>query len=251
MKVTTSGLVPPGVVTVTVRVPGSASDAIASVAVPELGLVIVTFVTVTPVPLTVTVVSPSAKSVPVRLTWNVWPRIPDTGVMLPRPGVANILNGRELLSPPGVLTATVREPSAVLVSNVAVIDVEPLRATFWTTTPAIGSISVAPATNPVPVNVIGIESLSPIEEGNIEVSVGGLATLKVRGLLVPATVVTVTLRPSAMASAATVKVVVSDVVPATVTVPPVTPVPPMVTAVAPGAKLVPVSVTGTSVPCSP
>ena len=75
--------------------------------------------------------------------------------------------------------------------------------------------------------------------------------VKVTALLVPFTVVTVTLRAPSVVGEAIVKVAVSVVVLPTFGALIVTPVPLIVTMVAPTTKFVPVRVTGTAVPTAP
>jgi hypothetical protein len=76
----------------------------------------------------------------------------------------------------------------------------------------------------------------------------GALIVKVTGPLVPACVLTVTLRAPVAALASITSVAVSDVPLVTFTDVPVTPVPLIARVVAPATKLVPVNVTGTLVP---
>ena len=69
-------LVPPAVVTVTVRGPAAAARSSTKLAVSDVLLPTTTLVTVTPPPATVTVVAPTTKLVPVSVTATVVPRIP-------------------------------------------------------------------------------------------------------------------------------------------------------------------------------
>ena len=79
----------------------------------------------------------------------------------------------------------------------------------------------------------------------------GTVTVKICAPLVPAAVVTVTVRGPSAAAGSITKLAVSDVALATMTLVTVTPPPLTVTVVAPATKLVPVSVTATVVPGSP
>ena len=75
--------------------------------------------------------------------------------------------------------------------------------------------------------------------------------MKVCAPLVPAAVVTVTVRAPVAAAGSSTKLAVSDVALPTTTLVTVTPPPPTFTVVAPTTKLVPVSVTATVVPRMP
>src|SRR5262245_15690607 len=70
------GLVPPAVVTVTVRAPAVAAAAITKLAVNDVLLATLTLLTVTPPPETFTVVAPTTKLVPVNVTGTVVPWMP-------------------------------------------------------------------------------------------------------------------------------------------------------------------------------
>ena len=69
-------LVPPAVVTVTVRGPVAAAGSSTKLAVSDVLLPTATLVTVTPLPPTVTVVAPTTKLVPVSVTATVVPWMP-------------------------------------------------------------------------------------------------------------------------------------------------------------------------------
>ena len=69
-------LVPPAVVTVTVRAPVAAAGSSTKLAVSDVVLPTTTVLTVTPAPLTATVVAPTTKLVPVSVTATVPPRTP-------------------------------------------------------------------------------------------------------------------------------------------------------------------------------
>src|SRR5262245_44968913 len=85
-------LVPPGVVTVTYRVPDVADDAIANTVVNDVLLATFTGPTVTPVPFTATAVDPLTKFVPVTVTLTLVPSAPDSG------RIAVIVGGLEILA---------------------------------------------------------------------------------------------------------------------------------------------------------
>jgi hypothetical protein len=69
-------LVPPAVVTVTVRAPSVAAASMTKLAVSDVALVTLTLPTVTPPPLTVTVVAPATKFAPVSVSLTVAPVTP-------------------------------------------------------------------------------------------------------------------------------------------------------------------------------
>ena len=69
-------LVPPAVMTVTVRAPSAAVRSSTKLAVSDVLLPTMTLATVTPAPLTATVVAPTTKLVPVSVTATVVPRMP-------------------------------------------------------------------------------------------------------------------------------------------------------------------------------
>lgn len=79
-------LVPPAVVTVTLRAPAAAPLAIVNVVVSDVVLAVVTVPTVTPTPSTLTVVAPAAKFVPVRVTLAALPAVPVDGEIPERVG---------------------------------------------------------------------------------------------------------------------------------------------------------------------
>ena len=69
-------LVPPAVVTVTVRAPSAAAAASTKLAVSDVLLPTTTVLTVTPLPLMFTAVAPTTKLVPVSVTATVAPWVP-------------------------------------------------------------------------------------------------------------------------------------------------------------------------------
>src|SRR2546426_6290519 len=99
----TAALVPPGVVTVTLRAPAAAVPAIVNVVIkPVLPFAMVTGPTDTPVPLTVTVLAPLTKLVPLSITLTVDKLSPLAGLIDVRTGgiISVIVNARVLLVPP-------------------------------------------------------------------------------------------------------------------------------------------------------
>ena len=158
-----------------------------------------------------------------------------------------------MLGPPDVVTVTSRDPSvaSAAIVNVVVMDVLLTTVIAPTVTPAPVTPTVAPVTKFVPVNVTGTAVPCTPDEGFTKVNVGGGGfTVKVTALLVPAEVVTVMSCGPSIASDAIVRVVVIVVLLTTTAAPIVTPVPIMVADRGP-TRFVPVSVTGTTVPCCP
>jgi hypothetical protein len=160
-----------------------------------------------------------------------------------------------LLVPPAVATVTLRTvvAAAELIVNVAVKDVEFKTLTALPVTPVPLTVTVvAPEMKLVPVKVTVGEKPAMLEFGDTLVSVGaGGRTVNVCALLVPPAVVTVTLRAVVAAAESIMNVAVKDVPLETLTVFPVTPVPLIVTVVAPMMKLVPVKVTPGAAPTTP
>src|SRR2546426_42093 len=106
-------LVPDAVLTVSDAVPGSPT--ITSSAVAVVALETTTLPTMMPVPLAVTVVAPSTKFDPVRVTGTLVPRGPDDGLIASSAGTpGTTVNMRALLVPPAVLTVMLRGPGAAL-----------------------------------------------------------------------------------------------------------------------------------------
>jgi hypothetical protein len=185
---------------------------------------------------------------PVRVTGTLVPRLPVVGLIEVKLGPLTV-NVTELLAPPGVVTVTVRALSVAefVIVNVAVTCVPaPFADTPLAVTPEPEIVTAVAPTRPVPVRVTGnVVPLIP-EVGLIELRVAE-ATVKFTELLVPPPVVTVTDRVLRVAVLVMVKVAVSCV-PAPFTEKPlaVTPVPDIVTALAP-VRFVPVKVTGNDV----
>lgn len=250
----TALLFPPGAVTVTFVAPGVAPAPMLIVAVTEVSLLTVKPLTVMPPPEKLIAVVP-VRPVPVSVIPRpVVPRLAEAGVIEVSTGPV-IANGRVLLAPPALVTATLMGPiaAALVLVMVAVMVVR-----FRTTTPLIETPVAAglmttfePATKFVPVSTTFADVPRVSELGAIDVSVGagGATTVNVPALVVPAGVVTVTFRAPKVAVGAMVKVVVI-VVAVTVNGPTVIPPPETFTAVAP-VRPVPVIVTFTTVPCTP
>src|SRR5262245_52544973 len=214
--------------------------------------------TVTPSPVTCSVVAPGTKLVPTTVTGTVVPCAPRFGVidvMVGRPGPGTlIVKVCPPEVPPEVVTVTSRAPGVAVEARtkVAVIVVALTTSRLVTVMSMPTLRVVSPTMKPVPVRVTGTEVPRMPLAGLIAVSVGapGIVTTKDCAPEVPAPVVTVTMRPPAVALAATVKVAVIDVGLTTLTLLTVTPLP-LVAMVAPATKLVPVSVTATAVPRTP
>jgi hypothetical protein len=226
-----------------------------------VGLTTVTGPTVTSVPLTDTV-APDTKLVPVNVTGTVFPRTPEEGVIEVSVGGDNdgafTVNPTTPLGPFDVVTETVRAPVAAVapIVRAVVIVVELTTVTGPTVTSVPLTDTVAPATKFVPVSVTGTAVPRVPDDGLIDASVGvggapdPALTVKLTAPLVPFGVVTDTVRAPTAAVAPIVRVVAIVVGLTTVTGP--TPISvPLTDTVAPDAKLVPVSVTGTAAPCTP
>jgi hypothetical protein len=246
-------VVPPGVVTETVCGPAGAFAATWKVDVIIVLLTSVTLVGETPVPLRL--MTGETKLVPVRVTLTLFPWMPLVGLIEASVGSGGlIVNVCVPEVPPAVVTDTVRAPRVALaaITNVAV-SVVPLGTTFVTVTPVPLTATVAPATRFVPVSVTGTLALSAPNVGLIIVSVGdGGSTVNVWLPVVPLAVVTLTFCAPSVAVAATVNVAVIVVL--LVTVVPETAIPTpagTLMVLAPMTKFVPVSVTGTALPCTP
>src|SRR5579884_2053898 len=150
-------LVPPAVVTDTVRAPSEAPDAITRSAVSEVALATLTFVAVMLVPLTATVVAPLTKLVPVRVTVCVVPCTPVAGATLVNVGVGGFtVKVCAPLVPADVVAVTFVAPSAAPAAIVksAVSVVALVTFTLLTVTPALlTATDVPPTTKFVPVSV--------------------------------------------------------------------------------------------------
>jgi hypothetical protein len=160
-----------------------------------------------------------------------------------------------LLVPALVVTVTVRAPVAAdaLTVNVAVIWLALTTLTPDTETPEPLALMEAPAAKFVPASVTGTLAFCAPLDGVIEVRVTPwlLAfTVNVAALLVPAVVLTVTLREPVAAEVVIVKVAVIWLEFTTLTLLTVTPEPLTLT-VSPEAKLAPAKVTFTAAPSVP
>jgi hypothetical protein len=251
-------LVPPNVVTVTLRAVVAAFAAIVNVTVKLVVLVTFGVPTVMPAPLTFTLVAPITKFVPVKVTSTAFPATPKFGCTFVNVGCgAWTVNVCALLVPPTVVTVTLRAVAAAFAAIVNVTVKLVVLVTFGVPTvmPVPLTITVvAPAMKLVPVNVTPTAFPATPEFGCTFVNVGGCAggacTVNVCALLVPPVVVTVTLRGVAAAFAAIVNVTVKLVGPVTFGVPTVIPVPLTATVVPPITKFVPVNVRSTEFPAT-
>ena len=246
----TALLVPPAVVTVTLRTPGIAFDAIENVAVAVVDFKTCTLVTVTPVPATVTAVRPASSPVPVNVTGIELPATPLLGVICAKVGTGGggavtVKAAAFEVPPPGLVTVTWTIPAAprVTVTTIVVPSLETDPATL-----VEPKFTIAPETKFDPVNVNVIVAPAVPVAGDSPPRVGVAFTVNVAVPLVPPTVLTLTPRAPAAAVGLITNVANSDVLLATKTPVPVTPVPVIVRAVAPATKFVPVRATLTFVP---
>lgn len=208
-----------------------------------------------------TVVPVAVKPVPRRVTGTVVPRRPELGVIEARVGVPGLttVKATGLLVPAGVVIVTFLAVSVAVGEMVSVVvaisEVPPgppptvTTGAVAVTPPPLTVTAVAPA-KLVPLSVTG--TLVPLAPalGEMEVrSPGGMITVNVTALLVPAGVVTVTFLAALVVPAENMIVAVTVVSP--VTVRPVTVAPPdTLTAVVP-VNPVPVRVIGIGVPRLP
>jgi hypothetical protein len=154
--------------------------------------------------------------------------------------------------PPVVLTVTVTGPGVAVagIANVAVIWLTLTTVTLLTVTPPV-TFTVAPVTKLEPAKVTLTVLPTVPALGLIEVRTGvGGSTVNTTGEDVPPEVVTATFVAPSVALLAIINIAVIWEVLDTTTLLTVTPGLLTVT-LAPGTKLVPVSVTGTAVPCTP
>jgi len=244
--------VPPGAVTVTLRV-----ESVAAVVMAKLAVIVVSFTTVkllavTPVPETAIAVVP-VRPVPVRVTATVVPLTPLPGETTLRVGAGGFttVNVTAFVVPPGAVTVTLRAESvaAAVMTKLAVIVVSFTTVKVLTVTPVPATVMLVAPVRPAPVSVTAaVVPLTPLP-GETALRVGA-STVKVTELLVPPGVVTVTFRAVAPAVGAMTKVAVIVLSFTTVRLLTVTPAPETVMAVAP-VRLVPLRVTGTGVARSP
>ena len=141
-------------------------------------------------------------------------------------GLGSMMNETGLLVPALVEAVTLRVPGGALATMNALRWSEPA-LTYGANTPVpLNASTVPPGTRLAPPKVAKIDSPCTIWGYSGEVRVGTSdAIVNVTELLVPLGVVTVTFRAPGCALDATVNVVVRDVVPETVAVPNVIPVP--------------------------
>src|ERR1700687_6208279 len=250
-------LVLPELVTVTVWAPVGAFKAMVNVAVIDVPPTTVVLLTVMPVPLR-PIVAPDAKFVPVSVTGTVCPCVPELGLTelsVGAPAPEFTVNVCEPLVLPELVTVTFCAPVGAFEAmvNVAVIDVPLATVVLLTAMPVPLKPIVAPDAKFVPVSVTPTVCPCVPELGLTELSVGAPAlefTVNVCEPLVLPELVTVTVWAPVGAFKAMVNVAVIDVPPTTVVLLTVMPVP-LRPIVAPDAKFVPVSVTGTVCPCVP
>ncbi len=170
--------------------------------------------------------------VPLMVTLNAVPRVPDVGVKLVIDGVPNTLNHRAALVPPGVVTVSCRHPvlafDAIVNVAVSVVLLTTFRLDTVTPVPLKKVMLVAPETKFVPgIVIFTIWFKLPCcgFGGPVKVGAGGTFTVKLTPLLVPPDVVTVTVRPPGEAVPAMLKFAVIWVLLATFTLLTVTPAP--------------------------
>lgn len=180
-------VLPPGVVTVTVRWPGVALRSTRSETVIDLPVAAasgpVTLAMVTPSPLTVTVVDPGTNDVPLMVIVVVVPATTNDGVTLATTGSgASTVKAWGSLVPLAVLTRISRAPNSAAASTVnrAVIEVLFTTSISLAVTPLPLISKVAPAVKPVPVNVATIVApasprvgVMPVRSGAVAVAVTG------------------------------------------------------------------------------
>ena len=204
-------LVPAEVVTVTFVAPTVALAAIVNVAVIWVELTTLTLLTVTPALATLTE-APAMKLAPVRVTGTLAPWAPLFGLTELRVGAEEVtVKVADPLVPAEVVTVTFVAPTVALAAivNVAVIWVELTTLTLLTVTPALATLTEAPATKLAPVRVTGTPAPWAPLFGLTEARVGAEeVTVKVAAPLVPAEVVTVTFVAPTVALLAIVNVAV-------------------------------------------
>jgi hypothetical protein len=239
-------LVPLAVVTVTFLAPLAAEAAMVNVAVIEVLLATFTFATVTPLPLTATVLL-VVKFVPVSVTFTLLPGSPFVGVTCVRVGglvPPFTVNVTALLVPEPFIAVTLRAPPAAFAAAVAVNVIlvpEPFTTTLLGVTP-LPEMFTLPPKNCEPDSVTEVIDPGFALLGLMLVMAGTPTTRKLTVELVPPEVVTLTVRRPAAALRAIAKFAVACVLPFTVMLLTVTPVPLTVTDI-PATKFVPVSVT--------
>jgi len=105
--------------------------------------------------------------------------------------------------------------------------------------------------NPLTAEKLAFAPTATVCVAGVQLTCDGAVTVKIAGALVPAAVVTVTLRAPSAAAVSTAKVALSDVLLATATLATATPEPLTATVVAPATKLVPVRTCAGLVPVAP
>src|ERR1700682_1511125 len=246
-------LVLPELVTETFWAPVGAFEAMVNVAVIDVLLTTAVLLTVMPVPLR-PIVAPDAKFVPVSVTGTAAPWMPLLGAIEVSVGApAFTVNVCVPLVPFELVTETFWAPVGAFEAmvNVAVIDGLLTTVVLLTVMSVPLRPIVAPDAKFVPVSVTATAAPWMPLLGAIEVSVGAPAfTVHVCVPLAPFELVTVTFWAPVGAFEAMVNVAVIDVLLTTVVLLTVMPVP-LRPIVAPDAKFVPVSVTGTAAPWMP
>jgi hypothetical protein len=148
---------------------------------------------VTPFPLTFTVEF-AEKFVPASVTGTFVPCTPFVGLIEVSVGAAVTVNVTPFVVTPDAVTVTVSPPRAALaaIPNVALIWVALTTCTLLTVTPLSLTLTLAPATKFVPVNVTGTFAPCAPLAGLIEVSVGAAVTVNVTPFVVTPDDVTLT-----------------------------------------------------------
>lgn len=238
---------PPAVATVTSRSPSVAEGSIVKVVAKLVEPVTLTLPNVTPGPLTVTVVEDKTKFDPDSVRTTDVPVTPIAGNTELSVGAGRRMsNATGLLVPFGVWTMIWRVPSkAVLSMESLAVNVEGLiTITSATVTPdPLTVTTVPPATKLLPERVMFTDAPA-IPPSAVSSKVGpiGGSIEKLKALLIPLAVLTVTLRPPTAAVESTVNATLRLFALMALIDPTVTPVPLTATTVAPGTKFVPVIV---------
>lgn len=169
-------LVPPGVVTVTVRAPSVAVADMVKVVVIVCGSPTTTALCVTPVPEIATVVAPEMKFVPVKVTWNDVARTPFGGAIEVNVGAGGTVTVKvtALLVPPGAVTVTFLAvaPAPAPITKFAVTELSFTTVMVLTVTPPPDTLTAVVPVSPLPLRVTGTVVPREPETGTIEVSTG-------------------------------------------------------------------------------
>jgi hypothetical protein len=243
----TGPAVPFGVTTLTFWTPRIAVGASDKVALTVVAFTTENDVTVTPVPVTVTAVAP-VRLVPVRTTGTllvVVAKVAEAGAMEVNVGT-NTVKVTVLVLPSGVATVSVLAPpvAVAVMVQLAVMLVAVETPVMAQVTPVPDTVIPVARARSVPVRVIGTVVPRAPEVGLTAVSAGPARVVKPSGLLVATGVTTCTFRVPSVAVDAMTRVALMVVELTTTNELTVTPVPVMVTAVAP-VRSVPVRTTGT------